>query len=105
MLLPAMAQKRIQIRARMQAWMDIAIDDAQPDLRGRFLFKDGTVDDVTHAILLGSSGLRREVQQRKGFERIVFAHTRNEALRQMWRDRVATLELPMRIIVGEQKHL
>jgi hypothetical protein len=35
----------------MQAWMDIAIDDAEPALRGRLLFQQRPVDDV-HAILL-----------------------------------------------------
>jgi hypothetical protein len=32
--------------------MDVAIDNAKPCRRGRFLFHDRAVDDVTHAILL-----------------------------------------------------
>src|SRR5258706_12814475 len=37
----------------MQAWMNIGVDDAQAAFRGGFLFEQGAVDDVTHALLLG----------------------------------------------------
>src|SRR5260370_27591780 len=53
MLLPALCQERIEVGARMQAWMNIAVDDAQAAFRGGFLFEQGVVDDVTHAVLLG----------------------------------------------------
>ena len=36
----------------MQARMHVAIDDPQPALGGYFLFENGAVDDITHAILL-----------------------------------------------------
>ena len=52
MLLPALRQERIQVGARMQARMDVAIDDAKPALGARFLFEQRAVDDITHAILL-----------------------------------------------------
>src|SRR5690349_24008216 len=52
MLLPALRQEFIEIGARPQARMDVAIDNAQPRCGGGFLFKNGTVDDITHAILL-----------------------------------------------------
>src|SRR5260370_39814469 len=53
MLLPALCQERIEVGARMQAWMNIAVDDAQAAFRGGFRFEQGAVDDVTHAVLLG----------------------------------------------------
>src|SRR5205085_8758027 len=52
MFLPALREEWIEVGARMQARMDIAIDDAEPAVRSGFLFEDGAVDDVTHAILL-----------------------------------------------------
>ena len=52
MLLPALGQERIEVGMRMDARMDVAIDDAQPALRGRFLLEYRAVDDVAHAILL-----------------------------------------------------
>jgi hypothetical protein len=36
----------------MNARMHVAIDDPQPVLGGDFLFENGAVDDITHAILL-----------------------------------------------------
>src|SRR5262245_10189042 len=51
-LLPAFGQELVEVRMRMDARMDIAIDDAQPRRGGRFLFEDWTVDDITHANLL-----------------------------------------------------
>jgi hypothetical protein len=42
--------------------MHIAIDDPQAGFGGRFLVKNRAVDDITHAILLGSS--LRGVQRR-----------------------------------------
>ncbi len=39
MLLPAFGQERIEVGARMQARMDIAVDDPQAALGGRFLFQ------------------------------------------------------------------
>src|SRR5260370_23168369 len=50
-------------------------------------------------------GLRGELQPRKGFERIVGTHTRYQAGRQMRRHRVVAVELPVRIVGGEQEHL
>src|SRR5258708_33884042 len=49
----AVWEERIEVGARMQAWMTIAVDDAQAAFRGDFLFEQGAVDDVTHAVLLG----------------------------------------------------
>src|SRR5260370_30878198 len=53
MLLPGFCQERIEVGARMRAWMNITGDDAQAAVRGGFLFEQGAVDDVTHAVLLG----------------------------------------------------
>src|SRR5260370_11934235 len=53
MRLPALCEERIWVGARMQAWMNIAVDDAQAAFRGGFLCEQGAVDDVTHAVLLG----------------------------------------------------
>src|SRR5947209_3879663 len=52
MLLPSPGQEWIEIGARMQAWMHIAIDNTQPGFGRGFLLKHGAVDDVAHAILL-----------------------------------------------------
>src|SRR5258708_39874348 len=68
MLLPAFRQERIEVGARMEARMNIAVDDSKPAFRRGFLFEQRAVDDITHAILLkvyaasesrgkGSSGL------------------------------------------------
>src|SRR4030095_15309210 len=54
MLLPAFGQELVEIGMRMDARMDVAIDDAQPRRGGLFLFEDWTVDDITHACLLMS---------------------------------------------------
>ncbi len=62
----------VQVGMRVNARMDIAIDDAQPALGGDFLLKNRAVDDVAHAILLLL--LSGELQPRKGFKRVVFAH-------------------------------
>jgi hypothetical protein len=51
MVLPAFCQERIEVGARMQARMDVAIDDAEPAIGGRLLFEQRSVDDV-HATLL-----------------------------------------------------
>src|SRR4051794_15343889 len=59
-ILPALREEWIEVGARMQARMDVAIDDAQPAVRGGFLFEDGAVNDVTHAILLRIRFRRRE---------------------------------------------
>src|SRR5229473_8354121 len=90
----------------MQARMHIAVDDAQPVLRRGFRFKQRAVDDVAHAILLGPSrSLCGEREPRKGFKRIVGAHPRDQACGEMRRYRVVAVELPVRIIRREQKHL
>src|ERR1700758_329564 len=52
MLLPALWQEFVEVGARMQARMDIAIDDAQPRRGGCLFLQNWAVDDVTHAILL-----------------------------------------------------
>src|SRR3981189_2163379 len=52
MLLPALWQEGIEIAVRVNARMDIAVDDAQPRRGGLFLLEDGAVDDITHASLL-----------------------------------------------------
>src|SRR5262245_58304500 len=49
--------------------------------------------------------LSRELQPRKGLERIVDAHARHDVFRQMRRDGVVAVELPMRIVRREQEHL
>src|SRR5258708_37616649 len=49
----AVWEERIEVGARMRAWMNITVDDAQAAFRGGFLFEQGAVDDVTHAVLLG----------------------------------------------------
>src|SRR5437764_10760176 len=59
-ILPALREEWIEVGARMQARMDVAIDDAKPAAGGGFLFEDGAVDDVTHAILLRIRFMRRE---------------------------------------------
>jgi hypothetical protein len=59
MFLPALGQERIEIAARMQARMHVAIDDPQAGFGGRFLVKNRAVDDITHAILLGICFRRR----------------------------------------------
>src|SRR5436190_24261022 len=59
-ILPALREEWIEVGARMQARMDVAIDDAEPAVGGGFLFEDGAVDDVTHAILLQIRFMRRE---------------------------------------------
>jgi hypothetical protein len=41
----------MEIGARMQARMDIAVDDPQAGFRNGFLVGHGAVDDITHAIL------------------------------------------------------
>src|ERR1043166_9697281 len=51
MFLPAFCEERVEVGARMQARMDVAIDDAEPALGGRFPFEQRSVDDV-HASLL-----------------------------------------------------
>src|SRR5262249_21375940 len=51
MLLPALWQEFVEIGMRMDARMDVAIDDAQPRRSGFFLLQGWTVDDVTHASL------------------------------------------------------
>jgi hypothetical protein len=48
--LPAPGKERVEVGARMQARMDIAVDD--PQAAFGFLMEHGAVDDVTHAILL-----------------------------------------------------
>src|ERR1700741_435272 len=53
-LLPAFRQELVEIGMRMDARMDVAIDDAQPRCGGLFLFENWTVDDVPHADLLMS---------------------------------------------------
>ena len=53
MFLPAFCQERIEVGARMQAGMHVAVDDPQAGFGGGFLFKHRAVDDVAHAILLG----------------------------------------------------
>src|SRR5260221_5836841 len=73
-LLPAFRQERIEVGARIEARMNIAVDDAQTAVGGGFLFEHGAVDDITHAILLkvyaasesrgkGSSGLSVHMRQ------------------------------------------
>src|ERR1700728_1687103 len=54
------------------------------------------------SLVLCSGG---KFQPRKGFKRIVGTHTRNDTGRQMRRHRVVAVELPVRIIRREQKHL
>src|SRR6266478_6536391 len=51
-LLPALRQERVEVGARMQARMHVAVDDPQAALGGGSLVKHGAVDDVAHAILL-----------------------------------------------------
>src|SRR6266478_5396832 len=51
-LLPAFGQERVEVASRMQAGMNIAVDDPQAALGGGSLVKHGAVDDVAHAILL-----------------------------------------------------
>jgi hypothetical protein len=43
----------VEVGMRMDARMHVAINDAQPVFGGDFFRKNGTVDDITHAILLG----------------------------------------------------
>src|SRR5258705_11092577 len=106
MLLPAVRHELVEVRTRMQAGMHVAVDYAQAALRSHFLFKDGAVDDIAHAILLRiSESLCGELQPRKSLKRIIRAHARNQSGRQMRRYRVVAVELPMRIIGREQEHL
>ncbi len=72
MVLPALGQELIEVAVRMNARMHVAVDDAQPACASYFLFKNRAVDDVAHAILLLL--LSGELQPRKGFKRVVFAH-------------------------------
>src|SRR3954468_14142957 len=51
MLLPPLWQELVEIVGRMQAWMHIAIDDAQPRSGGLLIFPQRAVDDLTHANL------------------------------------------------------
>jgi hypothetical protein len=53
MLPPALRQELVEIGMRMDARMHVAINDTQPVFGGDFFCKNGTVDDITHAILLG----------------------------------------------------
>src|SRR5260221_2215103 len=66
MLLPAFWQERAEIGARIQARMNIAVDDLKTTFRSRFLFEDGAVDDITHAILL--RGLKRREKAAERFQ-------------------------------------
>src|SRR5262245_29429311 len=50
--LPALRQELVEVGARTQARMNVAIDDAQPRGRGRFLLELLAVDDFAHANLL-----------------------------------------------------
>src|SRR5258708_24520055 len=78
MLLPALCQERIEVGARMRAWMNITVDDAQAAFRGGFLFEQGAVDDVTHAILLGRFMRRGSAAER--FQ----ADCRHTCVKQYW---------------------
>jgi hypothetical protein len=69
MFLPAPREERIEVGTRMQARMDIAIDDPQAAVGGNFLVQRGAVDDVAHAILLCG-----KAQPRKGFQRVFRTH-------------------------------
>ena len=60
-LLPAFWQERVQVVARMQRWMDVAIDDLQPGprvlLRRRAVI--GAIENVGHFALLQAFVCRR----------------------------------------------
>jgi hypothetical protein len=51
-LLPSRGKERIEIAARVQARMYVAVDNPKPGLGASFLFKARAVDDIAHAILL-----------------------------------------------------
>src|SRR5438046_158353 len=51
-----------------------------------------------------SHTLGGKFQPRKSFKWIIGAHARDQARRQMWRDRIVAVELPVRIIRREQEH-
>src|SRR3982075_728526 len=56
------------------------------------------------SLMRSSLTLGGEREPRKGFERIIIAHACHQAFGQMRRDGVVAVELPMRIIGGEQEH-
>src|SRR5438309_9697551 len=51
-----------------------------------------------------SHTLGGKFQPRKSFKRIIGAHARDQTRRQMRRDRIVAVELPVRIIRREQEH-
>src|SRR5262245_36615222 len=51
-LLPALRQELVEVAVRVNARMDVAVDDSEPRRCGLLLVEHRAVDDVTHAILL-----------------------------------------------------